>query len=450
MPLVRSLMWLLLCARLAAPAAAAEERRIAEPVFGGEALVVLAGAPEAPPVVLIHGIGERAARDWQGLIAVLARDHRVLAFDLPGFGRSSAGNHAYTPERYAAFVRYAIERELGPRPVGLVGHSLGGAVALRYAARHPEDVSALVLVAVPGLLHRAAYSKYLVHLGLDRLPGLYPAQGDHLRNLASNLLGLVERLRPTPEAIVANADLRRRLLDADPARIAGLALAIEDFTADLPRVGMPTLLLWGGRDEIAPRRNGETLAAMLPHARLEVLAASGHTPMDEVPESFNARVAAFLRDPALVADARGRPAAGAAATRQATCRGQRDVLYEGDYDRLVISRCRGVRVRDARVRQLRIVESTVSIERSHIGGPDGGLVADDARVTVTASRIEAEVAIRAVAARLDIAGTRLIGTRAAVEAPLASDLLFSLSEIDRPGRRGPVHGLWRVQPGEPL
>ncbi len=425
------------------------EQRIADPVFRGEAQLFIAGSPEAPPVVLIHGIGARAAADWDGLIPELAHDYRVLAFDLPGFGRSSQRNEPYTPGNYAAFVRYVIEREFGTRPVRIVGHSLGGAIALRYAALHPEQVTALVLADVPGLLHRMAYSKHLTHLGIDFLPNLYPTQNDHLRNLATSVIGLVERMQPTPEAIVVNPKFRKSFLNEDPAKIAGLALALEDFSADLLRVTMPTLLLWGGRDEIAPLRNGQTLAAMLPRAALEVFPDSGHTPMDDVPTAFNARVRGFLAEPRLpVVEAR--PALTPVGTRTGSCRRQRDMVFEGDYDSLVISRCRGAVVRNARVRQLRIEESAARIEESVIGGRDGGLVVDDARVAITASRIEAPVAIRALGARLDIAGSRIIGSAAALEATQESQALFSLSELTSPHRTGRMHGLWQVQPGEPL
>lgn len=433
-------------------AAGVTESRLHEPVFGGEVQVYTAGPAQAPAVVLIHGLGDKAARDWEGLIPVLAREHRVLAFDLPGFGRSSKDNAPYTPTNYAALVRFVIERELGLRPVAIVAHSLGGAIALRYAALYPRDTSALVLVDVPGILHRVAYSKYLTQLGIGMLPNLYPAQNDQLRTFTGNLFGWVERLKPAPEAIVANPKLRKNFLSASPTKIAGLALALEDFSGDLPRVTMPTLLLWGGRDELAPLRNGRALAAMLPEAQLEVFPASGHTPMDDVPVEFAARVERFLRAPALdrVDTVLREPLVPLRSERRGECRGQHDLEFEGDYDTLVIERCRDVQVRNARIRMLRIVDSRVVIEGSRIGGPDGGLVVDDGRVTLTSSRIEARVAITAISAHLDLAGVRIVGTEDAVRAPQESQLLFSISELQSPHFSGRMHGLRAVRPGEPL
>jgi pimeloyl-ACP methyl ester carboxylesterase len=414
---------------LAGPEAAPvlTETVVTEPIFRGKAHLFMAGPEAAPTVVLVHGLGDKGARDWDGLIAVLARDHRVVAFDLPGFGRSSKGNEFYSPEKYAAFLRYLVEEHIHTRPFSLVGHSMGGAIALRYAARYPQDVTALVLVDVPGILHPMAYSKYLSHLGIDFLPSLYPAQNDHLRNLLSGVLGLMEKAKPAPEAIVANPRLRQSILNAEPAKIAGLALALEDFSLDMPRVQAPVLVLWGGRDSIAPLRTGRVLSANLPHAQLEVFDASGHTPMDDVPESFNTRVAAFLNAPV-----------------------QRGAIFEGEYDRIIIHRCRDTLVRNARVRELRISDAVVSIEDSVIGGTDGGLNVDDARVTITSSVIEGRVAITAVQARLDIAGSRIVGREAAVVAPLKSEVLFSVSRVQSPHFRGSLHELRIVTPSNPL
>jgi pimeloyl-ACP methyl ester carboxylesterase len=423
-----------------------------EPVFHGQAEIYTAGPIDAPAVVLVHGLGDKAARDWYGLIPELARDHRVVTFDLPGFGHSTKENAPYTPDNYAAFVHYVVDRELGRRPIQLVGHSLGGAIALRYAALHPQDVSALVLVDVPGILYRTAYVQYLTRLRIDKLPNLYPAQNDQLGNLTSNVFRFFERLRPDPHAIVRSSRMRQDFLDGDPARIAGLALALQDFSADLPKVTAPTLLLWGQRDEVAPLRNAHALAAMLPHAQLEVLASSGHTPMDDVPREFNARVSRFLEAPRLsreddVLRTAAPPSVGAPS---GSCYRRRDSVFEGDYDRLVIAGCRDVVVRRANIRELRIVDSTASIEDSRIGGGDGGLSVDDARVRITSSLIQGKVAIVATGARIDLAGVKIVGAEAAVKAPSQSDLLFSISQVVSPQFSGYVHGLRSVTPGTPL
>jgi pimeloyl-ACP methyl ester carboxylesterase len=428
------------------------ETIITEPVFQSKVHVFTAGQEGAPMVVLVHGLGNKGARDWDGLITVLARDYRVVAFDLPGFGHSSKGNELYSPENYAACLRYLMVEHVHARTFSLVGHSMGGAIALRYAARYPLDVTALVLVDVPGILHPMAYSKYLSHIGIDFLPSLYPAQNDHLRNLVSSVLSFTQRVQPVPEAIIASPKLRQSFLNAEPAKIAGLALALEDFSADMPRVQAPVLVLWGGRDSVAPLRNGRVLSANLPHAQLEVFETSGHTPMEDVPERFNKRVAAFLHFPVLghrngiLQSELLQPVS----VRTGSCNGRRGTVFEGEYDRITIHRCRDIVVRNARVRELRISNAVVAIDDSVVGGPDGGLRIDDARVTITSSLIEGKIAITALGAHLDIAGSRIIGTEAALQAPLKSEVLFSMSRAQSPHFNGSLHGLRTVAPGNPL
>jgi pimeloyl-ACP methyl ester carboxylesterase len=428
-------------------------RRIHDPVFHGQAQLYLAGPETAPAVLLVHGIGEKGARDWDGLIPRLARDFRVVAFDLPGFGRSSKDNAPYTPDNYVAFLRHLVQEQVRRGPLTLVGHSMGAALALRYAARYPQDVASLVLADVPGILHRLAYSQYLSHLGLNLLPSLYPVQNDHLHNLATNFLGWIEKAKPAPEAIVAKPALRKSLLNADPARIAGLALAIEDFSQDIANVRASTLLLWGGRDELAPLRNARVLRANLPNAQLEVFETSGHTPMDDVPEAFNARVAEFVRAPVItqpngMARYDGAPPETA---RVGRCQRQRGVVFEGDYDRIEIERCRDVVIRNARARMVRITNAAAAIEDSMVGGtPNGGLIVDDARVLVTSTVIDADIAIRLDDARLDIAGSRIRGRRQAVAATRKSEIVFSVSRADSPHFHGGLHGLRVVTPDRPL
>lgn len=439
-------------AMFASPLSAQTETVIAEPIFHGKAHIFTAGQDSAPLVVLVHGLGDKGARDWDGLMAVLARDYHVVAFDLPGFGRSSKGNKLYTPENYTAFLRHLMVEHFHAQTFSLVGHSMGGAIALRYAARFPQEVTALVLADVPGILHPLAYTRFLSRLGINFLPSLYPAQNEHLSNIVSGVLRLTDKVQPVPGAIVTSPTLRQYLLNAEPAKIAGLALALEDFSADIPLVQAPVLVLWGGRDTVAPLRNGRVLSANLPHAQLEVFEDSGHTPMDDVPERFSARIAEFLSIPVLqrhntiLQHELLRPVS----SRTGTCKGQRGAIFEGEYDQITIHRCRDTLVRNARVRELRISDAVVNIEDSLVGGVDGGLHVDDSRVTITSSLIEGKVAITAATAHLDIAGSRIVGTEAALLAPHKSEVLFSLTRVLSPNFYGNLHELRYVVPGSPL
>jgi hypothetical protein len=243
--------------------------------------------------------------------------------------------------------------------------------------------------------------------------------------------------------------LRQKLLKGEPAKIAGLALALEDFSRDIDRVVAPTLLLWGERDVVAPVRSGRVLAANLGQARLEVLPQSGHTPMDDVPMLFQKKVREFLAQP-VIADrylALRDEAPLPASSRRGHCEGQRGQVFEGDYERIDIVRCEGAILRGVRVRNVNVTGSTVTIEDSRIGG---GLTAEASRLTITSSRIEGSPAIRASDSKLDIAGSRLIGKRAAISTTTLAEIACSVCEIEGAAHHGPLHGVRAITPDMPL
>ncbi len=435
------------------PAGLVQESIIEDPVFYGKAHVYQAGNPDARSVVLVHGIGENAARDWDGLIPKLARDYHVVTFDLPGFGRSSGGNKPYTPENYVTFMKFVADKYT-KGPFVLVGHSMGGALGLRYAATYPDDVQGLVVADVPGILHRQSYSQYLSHLGIGAVPNFYPNQKEHMHNLVGNLLGAVARVQPDLDMVMASPMLRDKVLDGSPAKIAGLALVMEDFSGILQRVRIPVLVIWGAKDPIAPIRTGKVLVANLAQAELKVLSDSAHTPMEDAPTEFDALVLDYVRRPAVASTPQKlqslQDSGAPVSAREGNCRKQRGRVYEGDYDTIVIVDCKDVVLRNVRVREVRITDSSVTIEDSRIGGEEGGLRADDAYVTITGSVIQAGVAIKAIDSRIDLAGTRLIGSVAAVQAPYTSKLLFSVSHIRSPHTTGSIHGWHEVGPKHPL
>lgn len=454
----RGLAAILLCC-LPAPGFAAETaapvtglpgfaaRRIEEPVFHGQMVVYEAGRGLGRPVLLVHGIGQNGANDWRETGAWLKESHHVVAVDLPGFGASDKANVLYSPGNYARVLKHVAGRFLKP-PFILVGHSMGAVVSLRYAAAYPQDVARLVVIDAPGILQRnSVTTQFLAFLGMEFVPPwLDPLQ--ELLGLARRVLAPLERLRFDPGVILESPELRARVLGGDPLKIAGLAVVSENLAADLPEIGAETLLLWGAEDQLAPRRTGRVLALKLPHARLEIVPGAGHTPMLEAPQEFRRLLEPFLEH-GLAAVPAAQPVAmekhGAG-----SCADERGAVFEGDYERLVIERCLDVHIRNARVRELRVADSRVTIDDSVIGGGEVGMAAKNSTVVATGARFEGEVAVRASASRLDFAAVELRGSKAAVSAPVTSFVVFSLSRVHSPNLRGEVHAFFTVTPDSPL
>ena len=422
-----------------------EAHLVEEPVFGGRVAVYEAGRGRPRAILLVHGIGANGARDSSEQIAWLRESFHVVAVDLPGFGQSDKLDALYTPANYVGVLKHVADRFL-ERPFVLVGHSMGALVSLRYAARHPDDVERLVVLSVPGVLHRhATTSRYLASfLGVTRTEF---ESLSWLARLPGKLLTPLERLGVDPYGILADPGQRRDLLDGEPTNIAGLAAAIDDLQRELPAVRAETLIIWGGEDPITPLRIGRVLARTLPRARLEVIENAAHTPMTDTPHGLRAVLEPFLEH-GLPAPG---PAPAAAVTRygEVRCRRERDRTYEGEYELLVLESCQNVRIRNARVQALRILSSTVTIDDSHVGGGSTGMLVRGSTVVVTGGRIEGTVAVSAYASRLDLAAVEVEGREAAVVAPKRSYVVFSMSQVKSPYTSGLVHDFVTVTDRSP-
>jgi hypothetical protein len=267
-------------------------------------------------------------------------------------------------------------------------------------------------------------------------------------SLARRLAAPLARPGLDPAILLGSPELRETLLGGEPARIAALAVVTEDLSDALPRVKAPTLIVWGAQDDVAPMRNGKALAWKLPHARLETLEGVGHEPMVEAPERLRALLEPFL--------AAGPPPAPPAALPiaeprgEGRCRGERRRVFEGDYDRLTIEGCPLAIVRLARVRELRIVDSTATIEDSFVVGGRVGIDVRNSEVVMTGGQVSGDIAIRANGSRLDLAAVEIVGREAAVASADASSVVLSLCRVRSSTTRGELHDVYRVTADRPL
>lgn len=425
-------------------------------VFDTEAVVYEAGQPDGRTVVLVHGLGTEGARFWRKLIPALAKEHRVIAVDLPGFGASGKPNALYSPERYAAFLDELIERYAQP-PVALVGHSMGAAVALYYANRHPARVERMVLASAAGILHGAAYAHFLSRYGVQRYLPQIPGIGEAAGKLVQRILTKFERLGPEPATALKSPESRELYLEADPTRIAGLALVSTDYSRIVRQTRTPTLLLWGGAEEVAPLRVGYLLTSLMPNSRLKVLDGGSHVFPLEQADRFNrlvsnalALTAPAFRDYAQDGYPRNVPPGPPETARTGECRGERGRVFTGSYRRLLVYDCEDVTIRDARIGRLEILSSQAAVRNTVIHGEDVALVLAHSTVELTASRIVAPVAIDATGSRVDAAGVSIETEHTAIRAPAPSVFTFSVSALRRDGELRYLHDIIEVTSRNPL
>jgi len=268
-----------------------EERRIRHRASSIRYLVAGSG----PPVALVHGLGGFAG-NWRAIAPALALERRVIVPELPGHGGSEPLHAAPTLDPFAEAMLAVLAAE-DALPAPWVGHSLGGLVGLRAAARRPEAVAALVLAAAAGISSATRLGEATVTaLGLVK-PGRILGRRRGLvsrsrlgRTLAFGWWGVADPAGLDPE--LAEAFLAGPPQHTDTLS-AGRALVASDPRLDLDRVACPCLCLWGAEDNWVPLQDGMEYARRL-RAPFRSIADCGHLLIAERPDAVLRAVLEFL------------------------------------------------------------------------------------------------------------------------------------------------------------
>ncbi len=265
-----------------------------ETVDGVRLRYVRSGA--GPAVMLLHGLASSIVT-WRDVMPDLARDHDVVAVDLPGFGGSEV-RVGLPPSAYPGLVAGLMDR-LGIARASLVGNSLGGGVAVVMAARHPERVDRLVLIDSVGYNPASADRPWLLrvagHEPVARLVETLPLRRP-LVTLALRQVFHDDRLvtRERIDEYVAPL-LRPGAVAAAQALLAsGDDLGLPGLVAS---VRVPTLVVWGSEDTWVPVQHAERFLADIPGSRKAVIEGCGHLPQEERPHEVLRLLDKFLPRP---------------------------------------------------------------------------------------------------------------------------------------------------------
>ena len=250
-------------------------------------------AGSGPVLLLLHGIANSSAT-WESVAQALSARFTLIAPDLHGHGDSATPRGDYSLGAHASGVRDVLTA-LGHEHVTVIGHSLGGGVAMQFAYQFPERCERLVLVSSGGLgrdVHLLLRAAALP--GADWVLPFLTSRG--LIGVGRRLGGLLERARLAPDgdlkvlangfAALDNAGARQAFLHTVRAVIepGGQRVSANDRLA---LAGLlPTLVVWGECDSIIPVKHGVAAHEAMPGSRLEVFPGAGHMPHDDEPERF--------------------------------------------------------------------------------------------------------------------------------------------------------------------
>lgn len=277
---------------------------------GGRVHYLVAGSGQ--PLLLLHGVGESSSY-WRGVVSRLADRYTVFAPDLPGYGDSAPlepdSRGRTIPTRFADVMADFLEAVTDPDagPALVVGHSLGGSIALELALLRPDLVGRLVL-------EDSASLGYYVNPALRTLT--LRGYGDVAGPVGRTPIGALHRAWARIPLMLARPQLTPPEWVAEQRRLATLPHHLRTSLAALraqvgafgqrwvlldalDRIRVPTLVLWGAQDAVVPVSQARAAVARLAQGQLVVVPRCGHVPHLERPEEFLAAVEAFVRTPGL-------------------------------------------------------------------------------------------------------------------------------------------------------
>jgi pimeloyl-ACP methyl ester carboxylesterase len=280
--------------------------------FDGTRLHVEVVDGDGPTIVMAHGFSLDSTQ-WHYQIRDLAPAFRLVIYDHRGHGRSEKARRGdWSLDALARDMEAVIREHGGPGPVALLGHSMGGMTVLRFAKLFPEQigsrVAAVVLVnttaadvmggMLPGAARRFAAGFQMVQEGLVRALSSNAGRVDRLRGRTRDLAYLSVRYAGLgPKAMPSVVEFVDGMLSGTPtdvwAKLLPELLAM-DVSEVLDVIDVPTLVVAGTHDKLTPPGAADRIAAAIKGAELVVISDAGHMSFLERPQSFNARLRAFL------------------------------------------------------------------------------------------------------------------------------------------------------------
>jgi len=238
-------------------------------------------AGQGEPLVVIHG-GLGDARTWLNNVNRLADNYTVYVPDLPGFGESQSLDSDHNIPAFTEFM-YDFTGNLGLDRFNLMGHSIGGGVALNYALKFPGKVKKLVLISSLCLGREIAFWIRLMSVPAEALGSAVLALFKATKWLIDTLMIPVKFVMPLSRASV---------------NLGGNITTLKEqtlvLTNRLSELAMPTLLVWGARDEIVPVKQAYAAALVIPDCQLRVFENQGHNVHRDEINKFSRLLMGFL------------------------------------------------------------------------------------------------------------------------------------------------------------
>jgi pimeloyl-ACP methyl ester carboxylesterase len=427
-----------------------QQSRINEPIFGGVVHVIETGEKHNKTIILVHGLGYSGLRDWVDIIPQLESDYHIIALDLPGFGESDPTSLQLAPQRYALLLKWLIP-QFSSQKVTVIGHSMGGAISLRFASEFPSMIERLIMVDTAGVLQRSVFVRHMTQMP-DRYEWLAKYQqrfnvidtavskfNRFINRISGSVLSQLDKLPDPTLVLTQNIYAQKYVYKDRPTLNAAIGLINEDFSQAIDKLLVPTHIIWGEHDQVAPLRTGELLQYHINNAELNVIQDAGHVPMKDKPTEFMQQLNYALNNPPK--KLQHSPYVKSENLPTLTCNNQDDRSFSGDYAFVYINGCKYITLTDLSAEQIYIENSDVTMHQVIVQSDNLTMEVNNSFVTMTNVRLQGKTALKVKGSTVDAAGTEFTGSNHPIHVISDSLIYLSVSQQYYNGKLQYLHGM---------
>jgi len=412
---------------------------LVENEFNEKVYVRTYGKPINDAIIFVHGMGDEASTTWDETIESLRDDYYILTFDLPGFGKSTKSNQLYSIKRYVKFI-HNIKNKFIHKKYHLIGHSMGGAISLKYAYTYQNELKSLVLIDAAGILSKQAFSQFMIKNGITDFFGT-SVKDLNLDVAIAKIPGVIESFIPLNiESFIESPTIRKNLLQSNPTAISALSLVKEDFSGIPENIYLNTRIIWGEDDNIAPLRTGYVLNKLIKNSKLNIIKDAKHVP---IVDSFNTYIS-------YIKDHLKKPYYRKIVNKKVVVRKKNIILEDvngkiisGDIEDLELVNCKNIMIKDANINKFTIINSRVNILHTNFNIKEASYIIDST-IDMTAGSIKNSVPIEIYKSNIDFAGIDIISLK---ETFLNQNLLFPQKFIFSLSTLNDIklHGVYKIK-----
>lgn len=377
-----------------------------------------------PSLTLIHGVGG-SAQDFADLVPLLANNYKLILVDLPGYGDSAQSKELYSSSNYAKNLAIVLPG-VANQSNSIVGHSMGGNVALQLVEMAPHLAKKLILIDAAGMLHKFSYSKYVALNKVSKVPFLSKKH----QNKLGGWIDKINQFVPDFTDILLSGPSRAHVLNDNSTYISAISVMHENLTNTLRNINTPSLIIWGQADPVMPYHTGVMLNYLLADSQFELIPNVGHSPQKESSEEVYQMMFRFLRKEI-----------SAPSQQQKMTMPQSELHYvldcnNGDirqlnnlhYKRITISNCANLEIDRISTEQITVLNSTLVLNHLAIKNPnDTAITSVKSKVTIWGGEIVALTAMELITSNVDLNGVDITTGDTAYITDIHSQILASVS-----------------------